>query len=215
MSVFLNTKTISFIIFVRKNGMNYLAHLYLSGNDEELLVGNYIADGLKGADKSIYNERILEGIKLHRKIDDFTDTHDVFVKSAQRLKPKYGLYGWVLVDIFYDHILAKNWNQYHHEPLNNFALHVYQLLEKRKEQLPKHSQRFLWYMQQYHILFHYANYEGIEKVLLGMSKRTRFDSGMERAIVDLKNDIHLYEEDFAQFFPDLVTFVNSELQRVG
>ncbi len=92
--------------------MNYLAHLYLSGSNEDVLVGNYIADGIKGEDKSNYKPGVIKGVQLHKKIDDFTDTHPIFKTSAKRLTENYGHYAWVIVDIYYDHFLANNWNKY-------------------------------------------------------------------------------------------------------
>ena len=155
--------------------MNYLAHLYLSGNDKDLLLGNFIADGIKGEDKTNYKKRVLDGVRLHRKIDDFTDSHEIFGKSAQRLKPKYGLYSWVIVDVFYDHFLAANWIKFSNHNLKDYSSGIYQLLDNRFDELPKHSRRFLWYMKEHDILYNYSKLEGIEKVMLGLSRRTKFD----------------------------------------
>jgi acyl carrier protein phosphodiesterase len=192
--------------------MNYLAHLYLSGDDnEDLLIGNFITDGLKGADKSQYNQGVLDGITLHRKIDDFTDKHDVFVRSTKRLKEKYGLYAWVIVDVFYDHFLAKNWDQYHPESLDEYAKNIYTILDRRHNELPPNSQRFLWYMKEYHILYNYSKLEGMAKVLDGLNRRTKMKSGMDKAIEDLTVDFNLYETDFNDFFPDLEAYVKSQI----
>jgi acyl carrier protein phosphodiesterase len=192
--------------------MNYLAHLYLSGDDnEDLLIGNFITDGLKGADKSQYNQGVLDGITLHRKIDDFTDKHDVFVRSTKRLKEKYGLYAWVIVDVFYDHFLAKNWDQYHPESLDEYAKNIYTILDRRHDELPPNSQRFLWYMKEYHILYNYSKLEGMAKVLDGLNRRTKMKSGMDKAIEDLTVDFNLYETDFNDFFPDLEAYVKSQI----
>lgn len=192
--------------------MNYLAHLYLSGDDnEDLLIGNYITDGLKGADKSQYSKGILDGIALHRKIDDFTDSHEVFNRSAKRLNEKYGLYAWVIVDIFYDHFLAVDWEKYHHQSLDEYARGIYNLLDRRHDDLPKNSKRFLWYMKEYHILYNYSKLEGIAKVLDGLNRRTKMKSGMHRAINELKSDYNYFEEDFNLFFPELKIFVDNQI----
>ena len=89
--------------------MNFLAHIYLSGDDPELKIGNFIADAVKGKKYTTYPQKIQEGIILHRKIDSFTDAHPIVKKSASRLFSKYGHYNSVIVDILYDHFLAKNW----------------------------------------------------------------------------------------------------------
>lgn len=190
--------------------MNYLAHLYLSGEDEDLLIGNYIADGLKGGDKSRYNEGVINGIRLHRKIDNFTDAHPFFLKSYNHLKPKYGLYSGVIVDVFYDHFLASNWEKYHKQSLDQYAKGIYKILDARHDELPYNSQRFLWYMKEYHILYNYANLKGIAQVLDGLNRRTKMKSGMDKAIIELKEDYDLFHNDFNEFFPHLEYFVKKE-----
>lgn len=190
--------------------MNYLAHLLLSGDDDDILVGNYITDGIKGEDKSGYKKRVLDGISLHRKIDEFTDAHFIFGKSAQRIKPKYGLYAWVIIDIYYDHFLASNWKEYSEIPLRNYSQNVYALLDKRINELPKHSQRFLMYMKKYDVLFNYSKLEGIESVLKGLSTRTRFESKIDQSIIELKEHYADFENDFKSFFPELLHFVSEQ-----
>ena len=86
--------------------MNYLAHLYLSGNDDELKLGNFIGDSVRGSDLSMYPPRVQDGIILHRGIDRYTDSHHVVMKSKLRLRPKYHKYAPVIVDMFYDHFLG-------------------------------------------------------------------------------------------------------------
>ena len=190
--------------------MNYLAHLYLSGSNEDVLLGNYIADGIKGEDKSNYKPLVIQGVKLHKKIDDYTDRHEIFKRSAKRLTPNYGHYARVIVDIFYDHFLAKNWSEYHHQPLNEYALSIYQFLDGRHNELPRQSQRFLWYMKEFHILYNYSKLEGIEKVLQGLDTRSRFKSNMKDSIKELNELYTEFGEDFSEFFPQLVEFVETQ-----
>ncbi|MBL4652623.1 MAG: acyl carrier protein phosphodiesterase [Flavobacteriales bacterium] len=192
--------------------MNYLAHLYLSGSDKDVLLGNYIADGIKGENKSNYKEGVLKGISLHRKIDNFTDKHEIFRQSANRIKERYGHYAWVIVDIYYDHFLAKNWVDHHPQNLNDYAANIYDFLDDRNDELPKQSKRFLWYMKEYNILFNYSNLEGIEQVLLGLSKRARFKSKMEKSINDLKELYNEFEADFNAFFPIIKSYVKEQAE---
>src|SRR3954470_8758842 len=110
--------------------MNFLAHQYLSGNNTDLMVGNFIADFVKGRlALQGFDKEIIKGIELHRAIDEFTDTHSVVTQSKNRLRPKYRHYSGVIVDVFYDHFLAKYWSQYHHDPLEDFADHIYKTME--------------------------------------------------------------------------------------
>ncbi|MBX9853077.1 MAG: ACP phosphodiesterase [Cytophagaceae bacterium] len=190
--------------------MNFLAHVYLSGDSEELIIGNFIADAIKG-DYSHYSDGIIKGIKLHRKIDEFTDSHPVVDLSKDRLKPEYGRYSSVIVDIFYDHFLAKDWSKYSSVPLNEYALMIYQLMSDHLENMPPRVHTFLPFMISGNWLVNYANLTGIENTLKGMSRRAKFESGMERSIENLRRDYSLYEAEFNQFFPELQKYVQSLL----
>jgi acyl carrier protein phosphodiesterase len=191
--------------------MNYLAHLYLSGDDEGLIIGNYIADSVKGAEINYYSDEVQKGIVLHRKIDAFTDAHAVVKESKARLYNNYKKYAPVIVDIYYDYFLAKNWHLYTNETLNNYTSRMYALVLNNKDVLPSKSLRFTNYMIQYDLLNAYATHEGIDQVLKGMATRASFDSKMEFAIADLKENEALFDKEFKVFFPELEKFVIGEL----
>ena len=187
--------------------MNLLAHCYLSGNSTDLLIGNFIADSIKGKHYDTYNDEIIRGIKLHRMIDEFTDNHDIVKISKRRLAPKYGKYAAVIVDIFYDHLLALNWKIYSDIELKKFAIHVYEVLLVNEKILPEKVQEFLPYMVEQNWLYNYSTIEGIDKSLKGMAHRAKFDSHMEIAAVDLKENLKLFGSEFELFFPELIQFV--------
>ncbi len=191
--------------------MNYLAHLHLSGTSTGLIIGNFIADSVKGSAINSFSDEIKEGIRLHRKIDTFTDTHPIVEESKQRLREKYKKYASVIVDVFYDHYLASNWIDYSTESLDEYTKNIYSIIEEHKSALPLKSQMFSEYMLKYNILSAYAELDGIERVLRGMSTRTRFISNMENAIFDLKESYPLYENEFKRFYPDLKQFVNTQI----
>ena len=117
--------------------MNYLAHIYLSGNNDELKIGNFMADSIKGKKYLKYPESIQKGIILHRAIDYYTDTHPIVMQSIRRLFAIYGHYSGIIVDIFYDHFLAANWKNYSDVPLKNYIKDFYKLLQENFEILPK------------------------------------------------------------------------------
>ena len=192
--------------------MNFLSHLYLSGNSEGLIIGNFIADSVKGNAFLNFSPDIQKGILLHRKIDVFTDTHLIVEQSKKRLRQKYRKYASVIVDIYYDHYLAINWGTYSAVSLNDYTQNVYELIQKNTNQLPFKSQEFTKYMVQYNILSAYAELDGIERVLKGMSRRTTFESNMEHAIHDLKEHYVLFENEFKLFFPELQQFVNTQIE---
>jgi acyl carrier protein phosphodiesterase len=192
--------------------MNFLSHLYLSGDSEGLIIGNFNADSVKGSAFNNFPEAIQKGIILHRQIDTFTDTHPIVELSKQRLRVKYKKYASVIVDIYYDHYLAINWNDYSSENFNQYTQNIYSLIEQNKHHLPPKSVMFTKYMLEHNILLAYAKLEGIEKVLYGMSRRTTFESNMEHAIHDLKEHYELFENEFKLFFPELQQHVNTQIK---
>ena len=194
--------------------MNFLAHLYLSQNNKNIMIGNFIADHIRGNNYKEFSKEIQQGIFLHREIDTFTDAHKVVRKSKRRLHPRYRHYSGVIIDIFYDYFLAKNWNDYSEIPLEIYTKSIYQLFNEIKEELPVKSQNFIKYMIEYDILFNYNNKAGIAKVLNGMNTRTKGISQMNLAIEDLEVlEIEL-QEDFTAFFKDLIAFTNIKLKEI-
>ncbi len=191
--------------------MNYLAHIYLSGTNVELMLGNFMADSIKGQAWKTYPLAIQQGIHLHRAIDDFTDSHAIVKQSKNRLWHQFGHYHAVIVDIFYDHFLAKNWEHYHPEPLFHFVASAYQTLETHSHLLPDKTRQIFKFMQQHNWLYNYRHLAGIQTVLSGMAHRTRFNSGMERATLALKEDYEAFAYEFESFFPLLRQFVQQKL----
>lgn len=187
--------------------MNFLAHLHLSGNHPKLMIGNFIGDFVKGRNLSDhYEPDIVKGVELHRAIDEFTDSHNIVKLSKERLRPKYRHYSPVIVDMFYDYYLAKNWNQYHHEDLNDYAQRFYNLTDLHLDILPDRVLRMLPYMISGNWLVNYGKTEGIHRALSGMARRTPYESKMEEAVSDLIKHNHDFETEFGQFYPELAKF---------
>ena len=186
--------------------MNHLAHLFLSQRNTDLMVGNFIADHIKSTKLSTFSEGVQQGILMHRAIDHFTDTHELVRKSKERLFPKYSHYAAVLVDMFYDHILAKNWETYSPLPLETFAQSAYTVLKRKIVEMPPRSVMVLDYMSRQDWLTNYGNIEGMKKALTGIARRAKFNSRMEEAAVDLERDFQLYEAEFTPFFKELFEF---------
>jgi acyl carrier protein phosphodiesterase len=191
--------------------MNFLSHLFLSGDSEGLIIGNYIADSVKGSDHKNYSPEIQKGILLHRQIDTFTDAHPIVEESKQRLRERYKKYSGVIVDVYYDHFLASNWNDYSEETLRNYTQRIYKLIQNNHSILPEKSVHFTKYMLEYNILEAYARLEGIDRVLTGMSQRAKFESNMQYAIQELKEHYDSFENEFRRFFPELQKFVNGQV----
>lgn len=184
--------------------MNFLGHFLLSFGKPNLIVGNYIADGVKGKKYLDYPSEIAEGILLHRKIDHFTDTHLQVKSSAKRLFPNYGHYSSVIVDIFYDHFLAKDWNQYHKELLDSFSSNIYKTLKKNSHIIPDQYNFMLSYMSRDNWLLGYRKIEGIERALRGLSKRIKYNTGIEKAGEDLRLSYQNFQVEFDNFMKDLL-----------
>jgi acyl carrier protein phosphodiesterase len=186
--------------------MNFLAHLYLSGNNTKIMVGNFIGDFVKGKSSlQQFETDIVKGIELHRAIDAFTDTHPVVAQSKNRLRPKYRHYAGVIVDVFYDHFLASSWDLYHPQPLAEFAAHAYRTIEQHHSILPEDVRYMLPYMISGNWLVNYAQLEGIHRALSGMASRTSFVSKMEQAVNDLRTHYPDFKKEFEEFFPLLDT----------
>lgn len=187
--------------------MNFLAHIYLSGDDHQMMIGNFIGDFVKGrnlADQ--FDGNIVKGIELHRAIDEYTDQHDIVQLSKQRLRPKYRHYSGVIVDMFYDHFLAKNWDTFHQTPLPSFAENFYSLLKQNESILPESVTYMMHYMIRGNWLLNYAKTEGINRALTGMSRRTPYDSKMDEAVENLRKNYAEFEDEFNMFFPALESF---------
>jgi len=187
--------------------MNFLAHAHLSGDDEDVIFGNMIADAVKGDASKRYSGNILKGITLHRMIDTFTDTHPVHKKSRNLIRNEFGKYSGIVVDIFYDHFLASGWNDYSEKPLKSFSANVYKILTKRFLILPLRSKRILPFMIGQDWLTNYSNFEGLENVFYGMDRRTKFNSGMKDAVSVLKEHYDDLQQDFKIFYSELYLFV--------
>ena len=191
--------------------MNFLAHIFLSGSNKEIVIGNFIADPVKGKKYLNFPPGIQKGILLHRAIDSYTDTHPVVRESSARLYKNYSHYSPVIVDIFYDHFLAANWADYSDTSLEIFIADFYVLLKNNYAILPQPIQKLLPYMIEQNWLLSYASLAGIKQILYQMNMRTKGRSKMDLAINDLKENYSLFEEEFKIFFPDLQDYTTQKL----
>jgi acyl carrier protein phosphodiesterase len=188
--------------------MNFLAHLFLSGDNEELMVGNLLEDFIVGRIEhprnNIYNENIKKGILLHRLIDSFTDTNFYVSECKTVLYEKYHKYASVLVDIYFDHFLSIHWSDYSSEPFPEFCQRVYHSFQINWEIMPEKMKPMIESMIKHDWLKNYGEFWGIERALQGISRRTVYESNMENATEDLKKYYELFDEKFKIFFPLLM-----------
>jgi acyl carrier protein phosphodiesterase len=183
--------------------MNFLAHIYLSGDDELIRIGNFMADGIRGHDYLQYHPNIQKGVVLHRAIDTFTDAHPIFRKSKHRLHDKYGHYSGVIIDIFYDHFLAKNWSIYSNDSLEDVARVFYDSLQVNYAVLTERTKGMMPYMIARNWLVSYATLDGLAMILFQMDHRTKNRVDMHLSINELKEFYREFEEEFTSFFEEL------------
>lgn len=195
--------------------MNYLAHSFLSFQNTDLIIGNFIADSIQGNRFDGLTEGIIKGISLHRKIDTYTDAHPVFLTSKHRFSKDFDKYSGVLMDIIYDHYLAKNFEHYSSLSLQNHADGIYDILKNNYDFLPEHAKRFYGYMTERNILFHYSSIEGIQTVLTHLSNRIRNRFELQLAIPILEANYQEIEEEFFIFFKDLQAFCKEQPELNG
>lgn len=181
--------------------MNHLAHLFLSRNFDKLMVGNFIADGVKGRKYLDFEEEISRGILMHRAIDSFTDSNAIVRRSKRFFRERYGLFSSLIIDVFYDHFLARNWSEYSGEPLPVFAGRAYGVLGEYHHMMPPRFQHMLPYMQKENWLLSYAQLDGIRRSLTGMSRRIANHPGIDHAPDELVQHYREIEYDFKEYFP--------------
>ncbi|PKP50650.1 MAG: DUF479 domain-containing protein [Bacteroidetes bacterium HGW-Bacteroidetes-1] len=195
--------------------MNFLAHAYLSGDDPDLLFGNFVADSIKGKTLNTFESRVRDGVLLHRAIDTFTDNHPVVRLGVTRLQPDFRKFSGVILDIYFDHFLAMHWKEYNQIELKAFASHVYWNLLSRYYILPPRTKRILPWMMAQDWLVGYANLNDLQRVFNGMSRRTNFNSGMENAVDFLMENYAAFETDFRIFFPELRIYAADFIDQIG
>lgn len=192
--------------------MNFLGHFYLSPDDPDLIAGNFIADFVKGKKFQEYSDGIARGILFHREIDHYTDNHPAFSASRKRLFGRYRHFAGVLADMFYDHLLARHWDNLHNQALPEFASSMYSLLDNYQQIMPEGSKLTYYYMKKNNWLVNYAYTEGLDRSLKGIASRFRFHTNIEHATEHLAEDYQAYEDDFYRFIYDAAIHTKAFLE---
>ena len=195
--------------------MNFLAHIYLSQNIDKVKIGNFIADSVRGNNYSDFDPEVQKGIILHRNIDTFTDAHPIFRIGTKRLHSRYHHYAGVILDVFYDHFLARNWSKYSSVPLQEHNHQFYDLLEKNLDWMPEHIEKILPIMRRQDWLTTYATIGGLSEILFQMDRRTKLVSKMQFAPEELEEFYDEYEAEFFEFFEELRKFVDEKWTEIN
>ncbi|CAM3096155.1 acyl carrier protein phosphodiesterase [Flavobacterium frigoris] len=191
--------------------MNFLAHIYLSGDNDLIKIGNFMADGIRGKHFENYPLEVQKGIILHRAIDTFTDAHPVFRQSTKKLHSRYHHYSGVIVDVFYDHFLAKNWVKYSDEDLETYVTTFYRSLNDNIPILSERTISIMPYMIKQNWLLSYQTIAGIDKILTQMDSRTKNESKMRFASEELTQFYTEFEQEFTGFFEELRAHARQKL----
>jgi len=192
--------------------VNFLAHTYLSGGNEEIIVGNFMGDYVKGKNYLLFPEQVKKGILIHRDIDSFTDMHEITRRSKLRLSSRYHKYAGIIIDIFYDHFLASMWDSYSTLPLNEFVSRTYDLLKRNYKVLPDSIKRWFPTFLENNWMMAYTTVEGIELVLERMSANTSLPDHSAFAVEVLSDQYSIFMEDFLEFFPLIVEFLEEKYE---
>ena len=188
--------------------MNYLAHLFLSGSDEHVMVGNFIGDYVKGNTWNKFPENIKRGILLHRQIDSFTDSHPKFREAKTFFRDEFGLYSGIVIDLIYDHYLAKNWNKYSDLTLRTFVKRSHAVLLQNFMYLPVRVQSFLPFLIQHRRLESYASVNGIVQTLKIMSNYSSLPAKSNFVKETIQANNNFFEVNFSEFIADLIKYTN-------
>lgn len=188
--------------------MNYLAHIFLADADDKNRIGNLLGDFVSKTDDATFEKSVRDGILMHRKLDCFTDSHPVFLTSKRRVSESHRRYSGILIDMFYDHFLAKHWSRYSTLSLTAFTEQFYYSLENYSEHLPDKLLNVLPDMIKENWLCSYQEIAGIEKALARISKRISKANSLATAIDELKQNYHEFEADFESFFPRAMDYAD-------
>jgi acyl carrier protein phosphodiesterase len=184
--------------------MNFLAHIFLSGDDKDVQIGNFIGDVVKGNKYNNYPDKIKEGILLHRKIDDFTDNNETVKQAVERLKPKYNRYSAIVVDILFDYFLIKNWDKYSNKDFNAFVKEFHINLMCNYLKIPAKARVIVVSIVVNRWFHRYSTKDGIKEVLDKMAFYRNIPDESDFAIEILIKYEADFDKEFNIFFPKLI-----------
>lgn len=191
--------------------MNYLFHLYLSGDDPDILTGNLMGDFVKGRVGEQYPPRLRSGIVLHRRIDSFAQTHPLFRQSKQRIDPAFGHWRGVLVDMFYDHFLADEWSRWSAEPFESYLTRVRRIIESNHRYLPERMAGLVPVIFET-MLPSYRTVLGVGQALERMSRRIQRSNPLADGVGELRRNLVGLRHDFHEFMPHVQRNVSDIFQ---
>lgn len=194
--------------------MNHLAHALLAAPDEDLMLGGLIADFLRGRIDPARPRGVRAGIALHRSIDVFTDAHPQVVAARALFEPPYRRYAGILLDVWFDHLLARGWDRLGIGSLHAFSRDVQALLARRAAEVPAPMHGFVRYLRAHDLPERYADLGTIGHVLRGLSARLSRANPLGDALPIVERHAEALDRRFEAFFPDLQAHVRAERERL-
>ncbi|MCU0429571.1 MAG: acyl carrier protein phosphodiesterase [Cytophagaceae bacterium] len=193
--------------------MNHLANLYLARHKGDRMLGCLIGEIIRTTNQDKYNEHIMEGIELNKNITNFCLQHPAYLRSKNRLHPKYSKHSGKIIDIFYDHFLASNWNHYSELELAEYCTQTYAFINENYQTLPYKLRKLTNVMIQDNWLFHYSSVEGIHRYMREITRRDTFQTNLEYSLEDLIQSYHAFKADFDELFPALISFADEQMRK--
>jgi acyl carrier protein phosphodiesterase len=193
--------------------LNWLAHVFLSEPTVEFRLGNLLADLVRGDARLRMPAEFIRGAQRHQAIDAFTDAHPLVQQSRARISPRYRRFSGVLIDIFYDHLLARRWRDYSSEPLSSFTASFYKEVELCPLPLPEPARATLERIVSHDLLGQYVEIKGVEhslrRISTYLSKRWQRDFRLDDSTQELIEHEGEFGDDFTRFFPELLRHVDA------
>lgn len=190
--------------------MNYLAHLFLAEENDDAKLGALLGDFIKGTIINKYSEKTRREIQIHRKIDFYTDNHPIVKDAKKLLSVEKRKYGNILLDVFYDHMLAQKWQDYSKISLENYTQQIYSILLSNMDVLPDKLRDIVPIMIDQNWLTSYREFRGFEMAIARISRRLRQENILMECIVDIKTNYSSVALSFDRFFPQLMDYIEQE-----
>lgn len=195
--------------------MNLLAHALLAGADDDVRFGSLVGDFVHGTIDPALAAGVRAGIALHRRVDAYTDAHPRLADARARFAPPFRRYAGILLDVWFDHLLAHDWAHWSDVPLAAYSRDVLALLERRADEMPPRMRRFVDYLRRNDLPARYRERAMIADVFRGLSQRLSRENPLARALPVVEAQADALEGDFAVFFPDLLAHAGRERARLG
>lgn len=191
--------------------MNFLAHLFLGPRDPEQALGSLLGDFVRGPVEQLpLPQRVREGIWLHRRIDSFTDAHPLVRRSRERVSPERRRYAGIMIDMFYDHLLARHWEAFSDQSLKAFTADIYALLLEQQPIIPEQAWPTISRMAEHDWLSSYARLTSLHRALDTISLRLKRANPLPGSAIELEQDYSGFKADFMGYMPEVMRFAEHQ-----